>query len=104
MSLGETDKKWWIYLGEWLKESQNKRLIIYVHDSKFSKKSPRHYFDKRTEYEDRFLGFSYDLSDVTNAELMEEMDNLRKKIYLIPNSKTDFKFSSSVMNTAELTK
>lgn len=104
MSLGETDKKWWVYLGRWLKEGQNNRLIIYVHDSKFSKKSPRHYFDKRTEYEDRFLGFSYDLSDVTNAELMEEMDNLRKKIYLIPNSKTDFKFSSSVMNTAELTK
>ena len=104
MSLGETDKKWWIYLGEWLKESQNKRLIIYVHDSKFSKKNPRHYFAKRTHYEERFLGFSYDLSDITNNEKMQEIENMRNKIYLIPNSKTDFKFSTSVMNTAELTK
>ena len=104
MSLGETDKKWWIYLGEWLKESQNKRLIIYVHDSKFSKKKPRHYFAKRTHYEERFLGFSYDLSDITNNEKMQEIENMRNKIYLIPNSKTDFKFSTSVMNTAELTK
>lgn len=104
MSLGETDKKWWIYLGEWLKESQNNRLIIYIHDSKFSKKNPRHYFAKRTHYEERFLGFSYDLSDITNNEKMQEIENMRNKIYLIPNSKTDFKFSTSVMNTAELTK
>ena len=41
MSLGETDKKWWVYLGEWLKEDQNNRLIIYVHDRTFSKKNPR---------------------------------------------------------------
>ena len=104
MSLGETDKKWWVYLGEWLKEDQNNRLIIYVHDRTFSKKNPRLYFANRKHYEERFLGFSYDLSDVTNEEQMEEIDNIRNKIYLIPNSKTDFKFSSSVMNIAELTK
>ena len=104
MSLGETDKKWWIYLGEWLKESQNNRLIIYVHDSKFSKKNPRHYFSKRKHYEEKFLGFSYDLKDVTNKEQMQEINSIRNKIYLIPNSKTDFKFSSSVTKMAELTK
>lgn len=95
MSLGETDKKWWIYLGKWLKGSQNNRLIIYVHDSSFSKRQLMEYFEKRTEYENRFLGFSYDLSGIENEELREEIEKLREKIYLIPNSKSDFKFSSS---------
>ena len=31
MSIGETDKMWWQYIAEWLREDHNKRLIIYAH-------------------------------------------------------------------------
>ena len=89
MSLGETDKKWWEYLGIWLGKNPNNRLIIYIHDENFSKNSPLKYLKKREEYENRFIGFSYDLSDI---ELKDKISTFRKRIYLISNSDSDFKF------------
>ncbi len=103
MSLGETDKKWWIYLNKWLQENENNRLIIHVRDSKFSKRNPMRYLEKRKEYEDRFIGFSYDLSDINNDELQKKVAILRKRIYLISNSKSDFKFSTSIGSMVEIT-
>lgn len=103
MSLGETDKKWWIYLGKWLKKDSNNRLIIYIYDVNFSKINPRKYFEKRKEYEDRFIGFSHDLSDLNNKKVQEEIGILRKRIYLIPNATEDFKFSLPTKSVVELT-
>ena len=34
MSIGETDKMWWQYIAEWLREDQDRMLVIYVRDSK----------------------------------------------------------------------
>lgn len=92
MSLGETDRIWWEYLGKWLEKSPNNRLIIYIHDRQFSKNSPLNYFRKRKYYENRFIGFSYDLGDLNNKDIQNKINSLRKKIYLIPNSESDFKF------------
>ena len=103
MSLGETDKKGWIYLGKWLKKDSNNRLIIYIYDDNFSKINPRKYFEKRKEYEDRFIGFSHDITDLNNKKVQEEIGILRKRIYLIPNATEDFKFSLPTKSVVELT-
>lgn len=95
MSLGETDKKWWEILSKWLEKNPNNRMIFYVHDKDFSRKSVRKYLEKRKEYEDRFIGFSYDLSDINDKDIQDKINALREKIYLIPNSVSDFKFLKS---------
>jgi hypothetical protein len=92
MSLGETDKKWWEYLVKWLEKNPNNRLIMHVYDKEFFKISPLKFFKKRKEYEDRFIGFSYDLGDLTNKDIQDKIKYLRSKIYLISNSDSDFKF------------
>lgn len=32
MSLGITDKDWWCYLGNWLNQSPDRRLVLFIHD------------------------------------------------------------------------
>lgn len=96
MSLGVTDKKWWVLIGKWLEKNANNRLIIYTYDKEFSKSSPIKYLRKRKQFENRFIEFSYDLND---QELQDKINALRSKIYLISNSDTDFKFSTSVQST-----
>ena len=34
MSIGETDKMWWQYIAEWLREDQYRMLVIYVRNNK----------------------------------------------------------------------
>ncbi|MCM1162591.1 MAG: bacteriophage abortive infection AbiH family protein [Roseburia sp.] len=36
MSIGDTDKMWWEYIGKWLLSSKYKALIIYNYDPKYS--------------------------------------------------------------------
>lgn len=38
MSIGETDKMWWQYITEWLRENQDRMLVIYVRDNKAAAK------------------------------------------------------------------
>ena len=35
MSVGLTDKMWWEYIGEWLKSSTNRLLIIYNYEPEY---------------------------------------------------------------------
>lgn len=93
MSLGQTDKKWWELLVKWLETNPNNRLIIHVYDENFLKTSPLKFFKKREEYQDNFIGFTYDVGDLNNKEIQDKIDYLRSKIYLIVNSNSDFKLS-----------
>lgn len=38
MSIGETDKMWWQYIAEWLRENRDRMLVIYVRDNKAAAK------------------------------------------------------------------
>ena len=38
MSLGMTDRDWWVYITEWLQKSPDNRLILFMHDK--SNRSP----------------------------------------------------------------
>lgn len=93
MSLGETDEKCWKLICKWLEKKTENRLIIYVHDETFLQSNPLFYLQKRRDFEDLFIEYSYDLND---EEAQEKISELREKIYLISNSESDFNFSLSV--------
>lgn len=40
MSIGETDKKWWGHIAQWLSKSDKRALVILKYDKKYNKKFP----------------------------------------------------------------
>ena len=40
MSIGETDKKWWQQIAEWLSKNSKRALVILKHDKQYNKKFP----------------------------------------------------------------
>lgn len=40
MSIGETDKKWWAYIAQWLAKSARRVLVILKYDEKYNKRFP----------------------------------------------------------------
>ena len=40
MSIGETDKKWWAYVAQWLSKSDKRALVILKYDKKYNKRFP----------------------------------------------------------------
>lgn len=40
MSIGETDKKWWSYIAQWLSKSDKRALVILKYDEKYDKRFP----------------------------------------------------------------
>lgn len=40
MSIGETDKKWWAYIAQWLSKSDKRALVILKYDKKYNKRFP----------------------------------------------------------------
>ena len=40
MSIGETDKKWWAYIAQWLSKSDKHALVILKYDKKYNKRFP----------------------------------------------------------------
>lgn len=91
MSLGETDKTWWKYIGSWLKNNPNNRLILFVHDNSIGKNIiVTEKFDIENQAKDRFI----ELADISANDFV----NIESKIYVVINSK---KFD---INLVELTK
>ena len=46
MSLGMTDKDWWVRIMSWLCGDADRQLIIFNYDEKFNASSPQNWFDK----------------------------------------------------------
>lgn len=40
MSIGDTDKKWWAHIAEWLAKSEKRALVILKHEKKYDKRFP----------------------------------------------------------------
>ena len=95
VSLGDTDKMWWKYIGEWLKQSEYRILIIYNYNPKYKGGHP--YEDNRykNSIKDRFL---------TQAEVEVLDEGVKKKIkerILIGINKNIFEFSTQVANKCD---
>lgn len=78
MSIGETDKMWWQYIGKWLQESNEHRLIIYI----------RHDFPrKRITTMEKFQAEDDVLKKFKECSGIEgEWEAIKNKIYVICNS------------------
>lgn len=74
MSLGETDKKWWIALLHWLSNDLNHQLIIFNYDEKYT---PSCQFDK-LEKEDEIIDI---LSNFSSSEKIN-VEELRERIHI----------------------
>lgn len=82
MSIGRTDKMWWQYICEWLENSENHFLIIYV---KADKASEGKRIGKRTlfRWQDEMLNRLKNNADMPD----EEWERIRNRIYV--ECKTD---------------
>lgn len=74
MSLGDTDKKWWTYLANWLAKGQRRALVILKYDKDCSKRFPFQVRNKTDEVLKRFLSFA-ELDDTVK-------ENISKRIYI----------------------
>lgn len=86
LSLGSTDKMWWRYICEWLREDRERRLIIYTRvaaEEGRREAGRRKKFAGQKEMRNRFRA---------NAEISdEEWDELSEQIYVECNAEL-FKF------------
>lgn len=73
MSLGRTDKKWWIEIG--------KQLIIYVHDTSHDDSFPEHTFKAKDYYSTIFLNHLR-FSELDKDDLREK---IKKNIHIVIN-------------------
>ena len=58
MSIGETDKKWWKLICEWLKQNTHRKLVILKHEKKYSPRFPHNYRKYILPLKEKFLSFS----------------------------------------------
>lgn len=77
MSIGETDKLWWQYIGKWLQTSKDHRLIIFIkHKSS----------GKRITTSERFLIEDNILEKFRErAGIKDEWEKIKSKIYIDRN-------------------
>lgn len=86
MSIGETDKMWWQYIGKWLLASGEHRLIIYIrHNSQRKRVTARERFITENKILQRFK---------ENSGIKEEWEKAESKIYIVCNGNI---FNFSVM-------
>jgi len=78
MSLGESDKMWWEYLCEWLSESQERRLIIYVKEKDTFVRSKRNIFLREDVVYEKMKSYATNLGDKWNI--------IKKQIYIEINT------------------
>lgn len=106
MSIGETDKKWWAQIAEWLTKNPKRALVILKHDKKYDKKFPftQNRFidpviDKFLELSDQpnniqtnirsqiFVGMNHDVfaMDLRKETLREQIDASIKRVRELEN-------------------
>ena len=67
MSIGETDKKWWSHIAQWLSKSEKRALVILKYDKKYNKRFPfvqNRFIDSVTN---KFLELSEQPQDLQSA-------------------------------------
>ena len=74
MSIGETDKKWWKIIANWLAKNDRHVLIILSYDDKYDKRFP---FEK-IEFTDKVTNRFLQLSEMTE----DEQKTIRPRIFV----------------------
>ena len=77
MSLGETDKKWWKLLIEWLSGNSRRQLVVYDYDSKYNDVTPYEWMEKEDNIINKFKKYCSD----TNIN----DENFRPRIHISIN-------------------
>ena len=77
MSLGETDKKWWKLLMEWLSGNSRRQLVVYDYDSQYNDVTPYEWMEKEDNIINKFKKYCSD----TNINV----ENLRPRIHISIN-------------------
>ena len=78
MSIGETDKKWWIKVADWLSKDSKRVLIILVHSKDYNPRFPHKQDQLIRPITNKFLSFS-NLSD-------GDKERIQKRIYVGVNN------------------
>lgn len=72
MSIGDTDKKWWDYISNWLAGHESRILVILQYESKYSPKLPYIQSNFTKPILEKFLGFS-SLPDDKKQKIIERI-------------------------------
>jgi len=81
MSLGNTDKKWWLEIGMQLEKIPNKQLIIYAYDENHDSSFPENTLEAKDCYKNIFFNhFKYTALDKDDIK-----KNIRKNIHVVMN-------------------
>ena len=74
MSLGATDRKWWDLLMQWLSGSNDRQLVLFEYDAKYSSTTPYGWLEKEDTIMDKLSSYN------SNKELTVE--NMRSRIHI----------------------
>lgn len=75
MSLGQTDKKWWILILEQLSKNSICQLVLFIYDEEFSSTSSTKRIQKEAKVYDRLQSFIADNSEI-------DFESLKKRIHI----------------------
>jgi len=79
MSIGKTDKKWWIELSKQLLTNSNKRLIIYAYDENLDESFPMNTLETQDYYKNIFLNH-LKFTKLNEDDIKEK---IRKNIHVV---------------------
>lgn len=74
MSIGETDKKWWNIISNWLSNNSNRLFVILAHDDKYNKRFPH----QQTEVVDKIVNKFLSFSNLPS----EKLNNIKDRIFV----------------------
>lgn len=92
VSLGDTDKMWWKYIGDWMKASSNRILIIFDYNPKYKGGHPYEDNRHKNKIKDRFL-IQAGLDNLNKNE-----DKKIKERILVGVNRNIFEISTTVAN------
>lgn len=90
MSIGETDKKWWSHIAQWLAKSDKRALIILKYDEKYDKRFPF----RQNKFIDAVTNKFLELSE----QAKEVRDKIRSRVFVGMNHNV---FEMSLCKTEE---
>lgn len=89
LSIGDTDGMWWSYIIEWLKKSNDNRLVLFVNKNTNVQLSAQEKIRFRDSNREMMLERSH-------CKVSETMELVQNKIIIVPNSKI-FNFDNIVL-------
>ena len=93
LSIGDTDSRWWSYIIEWLKKSNDNRLVLFINKNTSVQLSGQEKIRFRDSNREMMLERSH-------CNVSETMKKVQDKIIIVPNSKI-FNFENIILEDKE---